>query len=237
MTLVIPYYEAPQMLREQLKHWYRYKEWDLKIVLIDDGSQRYPASEVLKGLDHRVELYRIEDNIPWNYVGARNLGHYVAEDGWVFSTDLDHVISTGEMDKLLRMESKLDLKCFYRPRRFHATMIQSDYPRHNSTYIMTRAAYWTVGGYNEDFAGFYGGATGPFRKELNRKYKCVELDVSVLHYQGVIEDASVSDWGRKNSSYYYKNNPELVRKSKELMRNYQAPNPMRFTWKKVEHYN
>ena len=105
ITITIPYYEAPLMLRTQFFQWHKYPEWVweyLNIIVVDDGSPMKPAEEVFKDVimpSSSVSLYRIQEDIPWNHGGARNLAFTEMEEGWagayVLQPDLPLLPSCG----------------------------------------------------------------------------------------------------------------------------------------------
>src|SRR5262245_60776675 len=107
IQLVYPYYENPTMLKEQLSVW---AEWPrdlakkVKIILVDDGSQKNPAKPIIEKMLHPIptlELYRVLINIPWNQNGAHNLGFFAAEDGWCLSTDIDHIVAAPQLHLIM----------------------------------------------------------------------------------------------------------------------------------------
>ena len=75
----MPYYEAPEMLMEHLKYWDKYPEWSyeyLELIIVDDGSSHSPAGDVLDSVGHPrfpFRVFKIQDDIPWNHGGARNI--------------------------------------------------------------------------------------------------------------------------------------------------------------------
>jgi len=235
MTLVIPYYESPNMLREHIKYWKQYPKSvteRLWVVLVDDGSPRKPAEDVLDGLDLpvSVRLYRIEENIPWNVGGARNLGFTKAADGWVFSIDIDHVVPAESMQTLLSLP--LNPKYHYLPTRYRMVDFENsrEYHRPPASFIVTKKLFWKVGGFDEDFSGHRGGVTSCFRRALKAKSRCVELsDVRTLFFPAeVIPDAMVTEWGRDVS-----NDPKLRKKLKISPNKYNPKDCLRFNWDRV----
>lgn len=235
MTICIPYYDAPQMLAEQLRHWSMYHDEakaQIGIIVVDDGSPTVPALSVIEqhgtpGMWFR--LYRIKENKPWNVSGALNLALHHAPDGWCFSAALDHVLP--EECVLTLLNHELDPKKYYRiPRYRMVDLITSDnYPMngYGNLFLLTKSLFWRLGGYDEDFSGWYGGMGNIFRRELNR-HATEEILDGVYHfcYNGLL-DGEVRDWGRKDSKYYFVHNIKLKRK--RSMR-YAPTNPLRFEW-------
>ncbi len=241
ITLAMPYYENPNMLREHIKYWQQYPKEIAKqlwVIVVDDGSPRNPAKDVLEGVDLSVSvrLYRIEENIPWNHGGARNLGFTKAsDDGWVFSTDLDHVVPAESMQHLMSL--KLSPECYYTPvrRRMVDLKTSKEYTGHIGTFIMTKRMFWKVGGFDEDFSGHYGGTSSCFRRASDKKAERVELaDVWTLFFPSeVIADSVTTDWGRKDSAYDARGDPDMIKKLKTSRRKYDPKNHLRFNWERV----
>lgn len=237
MTILMPYYENYNMLLKQLQYWRQYPTElikEIELIIVDDGSFQNPAE---KALSHNipefrnVKLYHIDQDKPWNHMGARNLGFHVASDDWILSTDMDQVVPWQSMKNLMKLN--LNQNCFYRPVRFYKNQLHK---RHNDTYVIHRNSFWQTGGYDEDFSGYYGGSSTLFYRQLKKSLTEVLLneDIYTLHFEGLIEDASTDKWGRQDSGYYYKNSAkmnELFRLKNKM--NYKAKNPLRFEWQQI----
>lgn len=204
LTLVYAYYENPGMLAIQYAEWTKYSEFFQRrcsFVVVDDGSPRWPALGVRRpeGLDLRI--YRVLKDIPWHQDGARNLGAHVAGEGWLFLSDMDHVLP---LDSLERLWGKVqDPGKFYTFDRQDAAtglpMLNAagEHKPHPNTYIMTRDLYWLAGGYDEDFCGVYG-TDGAFRKQLVRVGLHQHLRIPIVRYsRDLVPDASTTTLDRK----------------------------------------
>lgn len=234
ITQVIPYYKAPLMLREQLRHWSGYPEGTVCIILVDDGSPKDRADEVIKstGVPDNIEfkLYRILQNIPWNLSGATNLGMHNAESDWCLISAIDHVLPV-ESVKLL-MERQLNPFRAYQFARYdvgeNGKVKRQRRGSSGNIYLVTRSIYWSIGGYNEDFAGYFGGISRPFRRAL---WKVAEQeileDVKLLHYPYL--DGFVNDWHRRKM--HINKNKTLNKKLKT--KNYESTNHLRFDWEQI----
>lgn len=240
LQLIYPYYENPTMLLEQMRVWT--DEWPrelvphVKIIIVDDGSQKNPAAPIVQECLNvsfqplpKFELYRVLINIPWNQNGAHNLGFHVADEGWCLTTDIDHVVETHLLQKLLVMTPKVG--SYYSFARRQARDRNTVFKRHPNSWLLTRKMFLDSGGYDEDFAGYYG-SDSCFRRALTLVGKHVELPDS--HYLTVydekdIADANTREWGRKDSKYHSARVPSLAKKRG---RAYKAENPLRFPWEK-----
>lgn len=205
LTLVYAYYDNPGMLALQYETWAGMSDFfrrRVSVVIVDDGSPRWPAADVprpenLPGLS----IYRVKRDIPWHQDGARNLGAYMAGDGWLFLSDMDHVLPLESLEQLWRAADNPAV--FYTFDRLDAAtgkpMLNShgEHKPHPNTYAMTRRLYWTAGGYDEDFCGVYG-TDGAFRKQLLRVGAHQHLNIPIVRYsREVIPDASTTTLDRK----------------------------------------
>lgn len=204
LTLIYPYYNAPQMLATHLFSWALFPRdvlQHLAIIIVDDGSQQSPALPVVEHFKDSklpLRLYRVKVDIPWNQHGARNLAAKEAPKGWMLMSDIDHTVPLQSIEWILH--SKLDPGCFYTFKRMTrvpggrmAPMLDKEgKPKpHPNTYLLTRNLFWNAGGYDEDFCGTYGG-DGPFRRLLDKTGRHVHLgNVSIVRWpREVISDAS-----------------------------------------------
>jgi hypothetical protein len=186
------------MLAKQFRVWASYAEAvksQIEIVLVDDGSPDHPAVSVPRpdGLPS-CRLYRVLVDLPWHQHGARNLAASEAEARWLFLSDMDHVLPAASVPALLdRLSSTEDaLYTFHRldaPHLRPKVDTRGHLHPHPNTYLLTKARFWAIGGYDEDCVGY--GTDGFFRDRL-RAVPTVHLDdVPVIRYpRDVIADAS-----------------------------------------------
>jgi hypothetical protein len=235
LQLIYPYYDNATMLQQQLLVW---STWPValrartKIILVDDGSQKFPVSEAqIRGVDHPdLRLYRILINIPWNQNGAHNLGFHVADEGWCLSTDIDHVLTADKLGEILDMT--VNPKCYYTFGRRRVREPDAVFKRHPNSWLLTRKMFWQSGGYDEDFSGWYG-SDSQFRKALALVGKHIPLPDScylTVYDELDIPDANTREFGRKDSKYHSAKNATLAKKRQ---RAYKAENPLRFPWERV----
>ena len=232
VTLVYAYYQNGGMLEQQCRAWSGYSataKAQIAVVVVDDGSPTVPASAHLTDCGLSVTLYRIHENLVWNVAGARNLGMQQAADGWCLLTDIDHVLMPEDADRLV--STTLNAKCYYTPARKWANGKKLD--PHSNTYLLQRDLYWKTGGSDEDYTGWWGAGEPAFRKMIRMLAKGHNLpSVTLTHFgRDDIADASTTEWGRKDSPYYWSHNPALLKKWKAGA--YKASHPIRFTWERV----
>lgn len=252
ITMIIPYYRNPKMLRVQLDAWKMYEYQSLKMIhfiIVDDGSPE-PAREIFDSKDFNdfteygvsINLYRIKENIPWNRGGARNLGSHVATTPWLLHMDIDHILPSTCAFNLPQIGLSPRFQTF-RFRRFRngqadATRKKDAIPDkleygeikpHIDSYLCVKGAYDSVGGYDEDYSGCLGGGS-PFLKQLNKVAPFVVAPSSIyleVYTHGVVADSSDMSLSRDTSEYIRR------KELKEKTGKEKSINPLRFKWEQV----
>lgn len=199
ITLVMPYYENPGMLREHYNFWGSMppdiKDM-LKVIVVDDGSPSNPAkpppAEEKMGV--QLSIYRIKVDIRWNQDAARNIGVKHAENGWLLLTDMDHLVPQETWKSI--MYRKFDPLVAYTFARVNYPK-RDPYKHHPNSWLMHRELYERIGGYDERFAGYYG-TDGDFRVRLQRVAQIAPLKECLLRVpRECISDASTTKYRRK----------------------------------------
>jgi hypothetical protein len=233
LTLILPFYRNPSMLVEQQRLWTNYpalRRQHLHVIVVDDGSPKEAALPVWAppcGLGS-ARLYRITVDVRWNWIACRNLGVAEAATEWVLLTDIDHGLPLYTLMAL--QDRELDPKAVYRFSRVDAPKM-TPYKAHPNTWLMTRAMYDAIGGYDERFSGFYG-TDADFRERVHATASSVVLlpDAMVRYPREVIEDASTRTYDRKT---------EVDRENVARIRKVRARNkrwrPLRgtFPWERI----
>lgn len=248
ITMIVPYYRQPNMLRKQLETWQRYTaevSAAFNFVIVDDCSPE-PAEDVFGDAwqPHGVSLYRIDQDVPWNRGMARNLGTHVAETDWILHVDTDHVLGADEAAKLVANGMHCVPKSTWcRFRRFR--MGRADETRkkdkippdaaygeihpHIDSYLCTKEMYWRAGGYNEDFSGVLGGGS-PFLREMVKAN-------GEPHVLKVALDVYTRDAVPDSSEHTLPRSPEAFKRRKqEIMRKrgtLRGHDPLRLPWHRV----
>lgn len=242
-TMVVPYYRSPGMLAYQMAEWANYPK-GIRICVIDDGSPEEPALPVIESCPRdqwraNLRAYRVTVDIPWNREGVRNLGTYLAETEWLVHLDIDHVLPAAAARALLEFTPKPG--AWYRfPRwrrgRADATRRKDALPDdcefgrvkpHIDSYLMSRATYFEVGGYDEDFAGSLGGGSQFLRRAVRVAGEPLLLPDQIalhVHTRDVVPDASERTLCRDTTR-----GKELAR-SKEKLGDPKPGNLLRFPW-------
>lgn len=208
-TLVMSFYDNAGMLEEHFRQWHRLPievQQNLHVVIIDDGSPTRPALPVISHAKHWLasfQLWRMQDDIPWNQDACRNIGVREASTDWVLLTDMDHVVHPETWLRLMRdYQHELDKKTVYRFGRVSMPDL-SPYKHHPNSWALTRKMFWKIGGYDEALAGNYG-TDGDFLNRTRRTASIVDLPEVLIRYpREVIPDASTTTLTRKDP--YQKN--------------------------------
>ena len=68
VRLIYPYYENPKMLERQVENWNQYAgelRDHIRIILVDDGSEKHPALPIFRECKAPKMLFHIIENIPF----------------------------------------------------------------------------------------------------------------------------------------------------------------------------
>lgn len=192
LTLIVPYYENPDFLKLQVGWWATFPAWlreHLSAIIVDDGSPE-PA-QLPKTLPFPIRLFRIHQDVRWNWLAARNIGFHHAPEGWCLVTDIDHVVPQSTATAVVYGQ--------HDPTKVYAfSRIEHDgrpANPHSASFLMTRQMFWRIGGYDEALSGHYG-TDGDYRRRLAQHAQIHILEDRLIRheYQG---DSSTTRYLRK----------------------------------------
>lgn len=207
LTFICAYYINKGMLVEQQNVWRDYPA-DLKphfhAIVTDDCSPRAPARKAFASSGIASQrLYRAQQQRRWDWLFCRNLGVHVATTDWVLLTDIDHVLPADTLRTILTMKLHDDhVYHFSRVDAHHRwpwpPESLTEYKPHPNTWMMTRAMFDAVGGYDERFSGFYG-SDSEFRERVHTTAARVVMrpEPLVRYPREVVADASTTTYQRK----------------------------------------
>ncbi len=239
LTFMMAVYGQPEMMRKWFETLRRYDDDVLDqlcfLVVDDHGTppQTIPP-DLRKMLDCR--LYRVEKQIPWNQMGARNLGMAEAPSDWVVMMDPDMVVEPQVVKKLFNTAEKLTrgqaVKLF-----LHYTNDKADGSSPN-VYLMHRLDFEMMGGYDEDYAGNKGWSDVQFMHTLEGfKIQLLKWPSLWVRYYRPrdIKDATVITLSRDvriNKSLHLRKMAQMKKMGAKRFIRARKPK-LRFPWKRV----
>jgi hypothetical protein len=196
LTLIMPYYENPLTLAAHLERWHGWSSAaraHIKAFIVDDGSPVNPAESVLKTVDCPipVRLFRIDVDVRWNWLAARNLAFHLADDAWNVVTDIDHIIPPETAEALIWGDH--NPRAIYRFSRQEHT--GEDIAPHPNSWFLTREMYWRIGGHDEALSGHYG-TDGEYRRRA-AKTAPIRIMTDKLIREEFVGDSSTTRYLRK----------------------------------------
>src|SRR5262245_9755397 len=196
LTLILPYYENRAFFGQQLRLWLSYPEplrRLFSVIVVDDGSRDHPAAAVLAHFPPIpfLRLFRIEVDVRWNWLAARNIGAHYAADGWILLTDMDHVVPIFTLAAVCHGAHD-PARVYAFARKEHTGQVIAP---HSASFLLTRALFWKIGGYDEALSGYYG-TDGDFRRRLSKHATMALLPDPLIRYE-YQEDSSTRRYLRK----------------------------------------
>jgi hypothetical protein len=237
-TWITTYYNNSNMLLRQLSEWEKYPynaRQLIRFIVVDDGSS-FSALDVINHFSEHIglitfdlALYRVKVDIPWNQDGCRNLAMKFCETEWAFLTDIDRLLPRDQVKDFLNFSPRAGT--YYMPSQQLTNGTYLDAPHPNS-FFMSKTDFWSMGGYDEDFAGYYG-TDGNFRK-CAKGAGLIEARTrafKITKFTGAdIADSRTTNYGRKDSHYAVANNADLLAKRNGPA--YRASVPVRFPFER-----
>lgn len=204
ITYLTPYYENAGMLSEQVSYLANLPDKirdALEYIVVDDGSPLAPARvpNFPGPLFFDFSIYRIEVDLPWNHIAARNIAVHHAKHDWLFMTDMDHRVPQETWEALLAYveTDALSHDVVFTFDRVDAPDM-TPYKPHPHTWFMNKKVWRRFGGYDERFSGHYG-MDFLARERLQAFAGFHALPFPVVRYpREVIADASTTCYERKS---------------------------------------
>ena len=191
-TIVLPFYEAHTFLFTHLHEWGNYPEEirrNISAIVVDDGSPEAAPQCWVKGF--QIRQFRIEVDVPWNWLAARNIGAHHAPDGWMLMTDMDHILPVETAHALIYGQHDPSIVYAFSRREHTGEKVNP----HSASFFMTREMFWRIGGYDERLSGVYG-TDGAYRKRVQAKTWIRVLEDELVRHE-YVEDSSVTRYERK----------------------------------------
>lgn len=219
----------PKEIREQLK-----------VIIVDDcGDPPQEVPDMSYPAMIEVEVYRIEKDIPWNQMGARNLGMKQAS-GWCLMLDPDMVFSADNMRRVLAAVEKLNrgeaVQYAVKAKEWREPKVVSP-----NTWVIHRDDFWAIGGYDEDFSGNKGWSDCTLSWCIKSAFRVQKRPDIWCHFYSTqeIPDAAVFSLDRSvdhNAGVYMQKKREKAKIGSwatwARKKNKERPK-LRFPWKKI----
>lgn len=204
----------------------------LEFIIVDDGS---PIHYLLPKFNLNLTWLKINEDIPWNQGGARNLGVIYAKSDRIVISDLDHVFPETTLHYMTRRHHpgrsffKIYRSCHKTGKIIHA---------HWNIFYFSRARFLRLYGYDEAFAGHYGFEDlwlsrfqkyrGSKQCYLPKKYRCLERQVDRNRsYHSLVRDMT------ENHKMYCRKKREFKCYGQEFGHSRLFLN---FTWQVMQRY-
>jgi glycosyltransferase involved in cell wall biosynthesis len=181
LSLIVSVLESYEVVRRQLLHLGRILPADCELILVDDGSVP-PLRATCEGVPAPANfvLHATNDFRPWTQARARNAGADLARADRLVFFDVDHVLTADVLracaeypgDKLhwVRRPGVLDDsgRLVTDPITLVEYGMTDPSPSiHVNSFMIRRSLFRALGGYDERFAGRYGGED----IDLNDRYR------------------------------------------------------------------
>jgi hypothetical protein len=228
--MVYAYYDNPDMLRRQLGEWMMYPPScaeQIEFIVVDDGSPHASAMSVVTSapVPMNLSVYRVQVDRPWGQDGARNIGMHECGTPWALMTDMDHLLACREVPSMLGAVDRALRGHYYMPMRVKTS--GDLYHPHPNSFLFNVEDFWKMGGYDEDFVGFYG-SDGNFRKCAQgaglHEIRTEQFRL-ILFGSNDVHDANTRTLTRKEGDLWAAKNPFLDKKRRGPA--YKATRPFR----------
>jgi len=219
------YNPKPHVIETHLNNWKSYGDLleKVNIILIDDGSILPIDFEI--DFPINLTIARIKEDIYWNVGGAQNLGHYLANDDWCFSTDIDHILTKESCNKLFDYNKESgNVYWFIRIKD------NKVYKQHQNTFLIHKKDYNKIDGYDEDLSG-NGGYNDALIIAKMQYYKLKFVNTDILVHLNENLSLNTKEYFKKGVPVNYQ---KFVSKVNEMQKGtYKQKSILNFNWKIV----
>ena len=237
-------YGQPKILAKQIAAITSYDDAvldNLHIIIVDDHGDPAVGVDVAIELElfvASVRIFRVDDDIPWNQMGARNLGMHHA-DGWCVMVDPDMIFDSPTLHRLMQAASKIQRGRIIKYGLRHANSGKIDTTSPN-TFVIHADDFRICGGYDEDFAGNKGWSDVQLQEVYRQHFKVQERpDLCAAFYSSndEIPDAIVDTLDRSVAKNRVKRLQKIGQQKacggwRRWVSKHKGPN-LRFQWTKI----
>jgi len=231
LTLGTTYYNSPDELKLFI---FNHIEHVDELIIVDDGSQIYPAIEFIES-NPKLKLYVVEKDYGFNSHGCRNLIMKESSNDWVILLDIDRKFIDPELNINAIRCTKLKSDVLYRfvAMGYKHNVIQID-TIHESVndYLVNKNHFFKAGGYDEELIGYRTGDREYFEqlKHFGKEHTMHDVEILLLRPPTQM---------LKNNFYKSNNDKINVPKNiqKTIYKRISSPEPnkpiLTFEWKKI----
>lgn len=189
VSLVLPFYQNHEFIKTQAaswQDWLQHQRDHVEVIVVDDGSPKPLEPLAVNGV--RLRQFRIDVDIRWNWLAARNIGAYHAAGEWLLLTDMDHIVPWNTMEAAVY--AWLNPAVVYAFERREHTGQPPLISPHSASFLMTKALFWKIGGYDEALSGHYG-TDGEYRRRLSKHAPIEILNRALIRHEYVGDSSTV----------------------------------------------
>lgn len=215
LSVIIPAYDQHKITALHVQELMKSTRLPEEVIVVNDGGKDN-LKGMLKKIDKKCPVYyaKINEDIAWNYTGARNLGFWLSDGDYVCLEDTDHIPMPDVYEravKYLDENKEVDKVVFHTRKKVYKDDALTnpvekwkiiDPPRgtHYDLHMMRRELYLKVKGFDERFSGKYAWACTDWRRRTAR-VDCKHEKVYVNYY--VILNAETQTLERRRSKENY----------------------------------
>ena len=182
LSVILTAYDEPDVAAVHVRECMNSSLVPDEIIVVNDHGDPILKQKLID-LDRNTKVIYayIQDDIPWNYTGARNLGVWLSRGDLLMIEDTDNIPSKeAYKDAVKFFEENPDSQraLFGRRVKVEKQDVISNpvdkwkdvgrRPQHDDTQMIRRQAYLKAKGYDERFAGKYAWACSDWRRRLQR---------------------------------------------------------------------
>lgn len=223
-TLGTTYYENPEFLQRFIKIHQDHVD---ELIVVDDGSQKFPAIDYMQDAKENVRLYRVKKDYGFNSHGCRNLIVRESKNDWIVLSDVDREFYNDGKDilKIYDYADQLEENVMY---KFVTHIFRYGNRKHQSVndFMIHRNTYLKAGGYDEEIIGIREGDRDFFYQLYHFCYQRT-LQIPMLYTRGPTAQLDPTQKGKP----YPQSLRDLVQ-SRMIKPNPDKPQ-LTFEWEKV----
>lgn len=180
-SVLISSYDQPEITALHVAEIMKSTVLPDEVIVVNDGGKDLLRDLLLK-IDRKCPVIyaKINEDIAWNYTGARNLGFWLSRGDYVSLEDTDHIPFPNVYEigiKFLDEHLEIDRVIYHTRHKVYKadalanqvekwTIVPPARGTHYDLHMMRREAYIKMKGFDERFAGKYAWCCTDFRRRL-----------------------------------------------------------------------